>query len=443
MSKPQQQQNSIINEFRALLFCLPIIFFIIILDVADIINEATAIFLSLAIIVTVLIIHRRYQDDMAELRRKAILQEHDSRDTKESQSLLNSVMENLSDPFMLLDTRKRILMANKSAKAMFGSDIMRKDLSLYIRNQYVVNAINQVIQNGGSETVEFKSSDQIPKHYLLRIHALDTLLPINNDDRKKYIFLSIYNITALKQAEQMRVDFVANASHELRTPLAALLGFVETLQGPAKDDPAAQQRFLKIMNDEANRMTRLVEDLLSLSRIEREAHIPPEGEVDINQLLHNVCETLSLKIESKNMTTTITDDDHVGSVVADYDQLTQVFQNLIDNAVKYGHNNTNIDIRLSYHKFLKPNADRLNNVQRNHIHISITNKGQGIPPEHIPRLTERFYRVDPARSRSLGSTGLGLAIVKHIVNRHKGSLFFESNVGQDTTVNVILPKNQS
>ncbi|HEX8421753.1 MAG TPA: ATP-binding protein, partial [Sphingomonas sp.] len=227
-------------------------------------------------------------------------------------------------------------------------------------------------------------------------------------------------------AERMRVDFVANASHELRTPLASILGFIETLTDEAGEDPAVRTRFLKVMFDEARRMQRLVEDLISLSRIEAEKYRLPAEIVDLAKLIADVRAELLDVAGDRALDIAATIDPGVHGIVGDRAQLSQMLHNLIGNAMKYGRAGTPVTIRLA--------ADRPNTIR-----LSIADESEGIAPEHIPRLTERFYRVDAGRSRSLGGTGLGLAIVKHIAERHRGRLDIASRVGVGTTVSVTLP----
>lgn len=347
-------------------------------------------------------------------------------------SLFVNIIENLADPFLLIDEEKKVKIANKSAENVFGEDILNNNISNYLSDAEALSAIDQVITTGNSDTIEFITPAPRSRSLLLRIHALDE--NYDNEDEEegnKTILLTLYDITSIREAERMRVDFVANVSHELRTPLASILGFIETLQGPAKNDQSAADRFLQIMQDEASRMTRLIEDLLSLSHIEREAHIPPEEDISLIRIIGSVTETLNLRCTKKNMAININKDEEYDSIIGDRDQLTQVFQNLIDNAIKYGDDNTDIDITLK-----RTNSEY---SEDEFVQIDITNRGSGIAPEHIERLTERFYRVDTARSRSLGGTGLGLAIVKHIVQRHNGQLSFQSVVGKSTTATILLP----
>ncbi|MCC3859701.1 sensor histidine kinase [Pseudemcibacter aquimaris] len=347
-----------------------------------------------------------------------------------SPSIFVDILENLADPFLILDENKLIIMANKSATEVFGADILRQDVSDYLKDAEALNAITKAIETGSSNTIEYATPGPKSKTFLLRIHVLENE---SDDDMDpiRTLFLGIYDITSVREAERMRVDFVANVSHELRTPLASILGFVETLMGPAKEDPVAAERFLTIMRNEANRMTRLIEDLLSLSHIERDVHIPPEEKVSLVKTIENVIETLNIRLDKREITTVFNFDPDLDVIIADRDQLTQVFQNLIDNAIKYGSEKSTITVGIAKVVDVKD--------QKEYAQIEITNEGQGIAPEHIERLTERFYRVDTARSRSLGGTGLGLAIVKHIIQRHEGNLHFRSKVGEYTTAIVNLP----
>lgn len=356
--------------------------------------------------------------------------------TDDNSSLFFNIMESLPDPLLLLDKDKNIIMANHPAQKIFGRNLVSENISQYLIDDGAITAIDRAIKSGKSETVEFKAGLPMAKNYLLRIHMLEKInhqMNNRNDTDGTIIFLTIYDITSIKEAERMRVDFVANVSHELRTPLASIIGFVETLQGPAKNDAAALERFLKIMHDEANRMARLIEDLLSLSHIERDAHIPPDQNISLKRIIENVIETMDIRLKKRHMSVNFVTEFKTGNITGDRDQITQIFQNLIDNAIKYGEEETNISIELTaFHDKKSGNK---------YMEINIINKGQGIAQQHIERLTERFYRADTARSRSLGGTGLGLAIVKHILQRHKGKISFESEVGKQTKATVLLPDN--
>jgi len=250
--------------------------------------------------------------------------------------------------------------------------------------------------------------------------------------------LALHDLTAIKRIEQMRADFVANASHELRTPLAALLGFIETLRGPARDDAEAHERFLAIMQEQASRMSRLVNDLLSLSRIELDEHSKPTQNVDLGRIVEVAAETLQPLAKAKSMTIATSIEKPARAVAGEPDQLAQLVQNLLDNAVKYGRDGTSVDVSLTIPATLPAAAGATLKAGAT-VAVAVRDRGEGIGKEHLPRLTERFYRVDTARSRKLGGTGLGLAIVKHIVNRHRGALVIDSTLGEGSTFTVYLP----
>jgi two-component system phosphate regulon sensor histidine kinase PhoR len=241
------------------------------------------------------------------------------------------------------------------------------------------------------------------------------------------ILITFRDQTTTDKLAQMRADFIANASHELRTPLASLRGFVETLQGPAREDPAAREKFLNIMASQAARMTRLIDDLLSLSRVEMKVHLRPTGLVDLNEIASYVAQTLEPLAEGSNAKIEVHALDTPARIRGDREELVQVLQNLVHNALKYGREGGRVDIRLAREPG-KPNR----------VSVAVTDDGPGIAPEHLPRLTERFYRANVATSREKGGTGLGLAIVKHIVNRHRGDLRIASRVGQGSTFTVLF-----
>jgi len=235
--------------------------------------------------------------------------------------------------------------------------------------------------------------------------------------------------TRERAVERMRADFVANVSHELRTPLASLIGFIETLRGPAADDPPAQQRFLGIMGEQAARMNRLIDDLLSLSRIELIEHQVPSDTVGLHELVTRLVAGFEPRLKEQSVTLDLRLPSDLPTVIGDADQLIQVLQNLLDNAVKYGRKGGTVRLDVAAASSGRPG-----------VVMTVADQGSGIPREHLPRLTERFYRVDTSRSRAAGGTGLGLAIVKHIVNRHRGQLSIESEEGIGTTVSVWLPQ---
>ena len=245
------------------------------------------------------------------------------------------------------------------------------------------------------------------------------------------VYMLVSDRTRERALEKMRADFVANSSHELRTPLASLIGFIETLRGPAADDPEAQQRFLGIMAEQAARMQRVIGDLLSLSKIEISEHSPPKELLHLPPLLERIVAGLEPMLKAQQVRLSVSMPPELPAIPADSDQLTQVFTNLLDNALKYGKPGGEIKLSAS--------VAQDQQFPSGGIVVTVEDNGAGIAREHLPRLTERFYRVDKGRSRAVGGTGLGLAIVKHAVNRHRGRLLIDSEPGKGTIFTVWLP----
>ncbi len=368
---------------------------------------------------------------IAETAREQRERRHDLEDTM---ALNAAVLAGLPDPLILVAENRRVLRLNPAAEALLGHDLAQdlagRDLALGFRNPALLAAVDAVLEGGEQESVEFSIPGKVERAMAARVLRL----PGAARERAS-VMIALYDLTGVKQSERMRADFVANVSHELRTPLTSLIGFIETLRGPAREDAEAQDRFLKIMEEQSHRMSRLVDDLLSLSRIELQEHSAPSSRSDIEQILRSVASTLELEAARRGMRIEIAAE-NLPPAIGDRDELTQVFQNLLDNAVKYGEDNT--VIRVAARRLAKGGAGE-RRLGRAGLKISVHNEGEGIEREHIPRLTERFYRVDSRRSRRLGGTGLGLAIVKHIINRHRGVLEIESRPDAGATFSVYLP----
>ncbi|MBB4210556.1 two-component system phosphate regulon sensor histidine kinase PhoR [Rhodothalassium salexigens DSM 2132] len=347
------------------------------------------------------------------------------------------VVEGVADPLLLLSPDKEIRVANRAARQLFGDHIEGRAVALHLRDPAALEAIDEAIELGASARLEVAFSRPADRTHVVSIARVENhstaqprLLGFNEPDF--YIVVTFHDITQAKLAEQMRVDFVANASHELRTPLSSLIGFIETLESMDERDPEAQARFLSIMHSEADRMVRVIDDLLSLSRIELDRHVQPRGRVDLARLIDDVLKSQTHDAEARHMTLEADLPGDLPAVRGDRDQLFQVFQNLVRNAIKYANEGSTVTVRG------RP-LDRVPESGEPGASVQVIDRGEGIPEEHLPRLTERFYRVDTARSRRIGGTGLGLAIVKHIVTRHRGNLTIASTLGQGTTVTVSLP----
>ncbi len=333
---------------------------------------------------------------------------------------LTAVLAGIPLAALLVGPDERITEANAVAQGLLGTGMRGRHHGLILRQPDLLAAIAQALGGGAASVVRHAVPG--PSHEV--VHRV-TVTPIQGG-----ALCAFEDISEQEQMGQMRRDFVANVSHELRTPLTALLGFIETLRGPARDDAVARARFLGIMAQEAERMNRLVRDLLQLSRVEAEERVRPTERQDIAGLIWQAVHSLRPVAEASGVVFDVVGADESVMIPADPDQMTQVLTNLIENAVKYGGAGKHVAVALAREAGLRGPVVR----------ISVTDRGEGIDPIHLPRLTERFYRVDGHRSRERGGTGLGLAIVKHIINRHRGRLMIDSSPGKGSTFAVILPE---
>ena len=330
--------------------------------------------------------------------------------------LTGQLLEQLPMPVMLLDEGQRVLFANRWMEELLGPGLVRRPVIAVLRNPDVLAAIDEA-NAGGQASVPFTLPVPIERHfqaYTTRIHTDPSATA-----------LVLHDLTAIRRSEQMRADFIANVSHELRTPLAAVSGFIDTLRGHAREDEEAREKFLDIMAVEAARMRRLIDDLLSLTRIEMNEHVPPHGSIALDSVVREVAAALAPLARPERIAVEISAPSDLPPVVGQRDEMIQLFQNLIHNAIKYGREDGHIWISLAP-------SDGM-------VSVTVKDDGEGIASSAVPRLTERFYRVDVKRSREKGGTGLGLAIVKHIVNRHQGRLMIESRQGEGSSFTVLLP----
>jgi two-component system phosphate regulon sensor histidine kinase PhoR len=353
--------------------------------------------------------------------------------------VVDTVMAALPAPLIVLDRERTVVSANAAAARLLGRDSVGRDLAAALRHPDLLEAVDRVVAGADGADVEFVVGSPTERWLSAAVRPL-----AERPDSTAAALILMQDLTRAKRADQMRADFVANVSHELRTPLSSLIGFIETLRGPAIDDADARSRFLEIMQDQAERMSRLVEDLMSLSRIEMDEHTEPEAEVALVPMLQQLVEAMQLKAGSRGMRFEIDApvDQRPFRVTGDPDQLAQVFQNLIDNAVKYGREGSAVRITVRRTATVEGVVvvDAVRGAEaEDWISVGITDQGEGIEEDHIVRLTERFYRADTARSRRMGGTGLGLAIVKHVLNRHRGRLIIDSVVGRGSTFTVTLP----
>jgi two-component system phosphate regulon sensor histidine kinase PhoR len=333
------------------------------------------------------------------------------------------LVEAMPEPAILVGPDGCVAVANKPALKLLPGLKVAEPFVLALRAPDVVDARRRVMATGEAETVQWSERVPVERLFDVCVAPLATV-----EGEVVATLLTLHDLTELRRVERMRVDFIANASHELRTPLASLLGFIETLQGSARDDAKARDRFLAIMREQGRRMSRLIEDLLSLSRIEQKQHVRPETVVDLAQTVRTVVDSLSPMAAEFGVEMRLSASQPV-LATGDRDELVRVAENLIENAIKYG---------------VRPDTDRplveiVVSASEKDAILSVRDHGCGIPAEHIPRLTERFYRVDASQSRTKNGTGLGLAIVKHILTRHRGKLTITSRINHGSYFVASIP----
>ena len=341
--------------------------------------------------------------------------------------LVRSMLAAVPLPLMIVGNDQRIKSANAGAHVIFGADLEGRQVLTVIRQPALLDALEATLRDGSSNRARFLMTGAQDASYRIMTS------PISNGPEHGAL-IAFEDVTELEKAEEMRRDFVANVSHELRTPLTALLGFIETLKGAAKDDAVARERFLTIMEREAGRMNRLVSELLSLSRVEAEERMRPGERGDMAGIVRSAITALKPLAEAAQVEIELTGAEAPIHLLADPDQMAQVFSNLIENAVKYGGSGKRVTVAIT-------REPREIGLRGPAVRFDVIDRGEGIDQVHLPRLTERFYRVDAHRSREKGGTGLGLAIVKHIINRHRGRLKIDSTKGQGSRFSVILPEN--
>jgi two-component system phosphate regulon sensor histidine kinase PhoR len=344
-----------------------------------------------------------------------------------SDSSWRAVIDAMSDPAIALDSAGVVIHHNPSVADLFPRVRAGQPVTHLSRSPVLLDAVDRARTT--DERIVIQLEDRVPVER--RISAIITRLALPANTAGGPALLIVFrDISDQEKLARMRADFIANASHELRTPLASLRGFVETLQGPAREDPASRDRFLAIMATQAARMTQLIDDLLTLSRVEMRVHVPPRGIVELNELVGIVIQMLEPQAQAANTSLEVVRLDGQAEVRGDRDELIQVFQNLVHNAIKYGRPGGRVQVRVARKPAQMGYPSR--------IAVAVVDDGPGIAEMHLPRLTERFYRVNVAQSREKGGTGLGLAIAKNIVNRHRGELRIASKIGAGSTFTVIL-----
>ncbi len=339
---------------------------------------------------------------------------------------VQALISGMPDPAVLLDRVGRVLHLNAQA-AQLAPALRRGELALFaLRSPEVIAALRAAIATSQPQRANFVT--RVPIERWMDLVITPVMVPTHFGGADNCFLMTLHDQTQLRRVEEMRVDFVANASHELRTPLAALSGFIDTLQGPAREDAAARERFLGIMHAQATRMARLIDDLLSLSRVELSQHVRPSAPVDLVPILRQVIDGLEALARERQVRIETDLPNQPVVIAGETEELLRLFENLIENGLKYGASGGRVVVTLT------PASDATPEIR-----VAIRDFGPGIAPEHLPRLTERFYRADVSGSRAQGGTGLGLALVKHIATRHGGRLVIESVAGQGATFTAVFP----
>ncbi|MBI1276191.1 PAS domain-containing protein [bacterium] len=398
----------------------------------------------------------RYVDDLAQDRRveppeltlvqgleplmQSLVRMHRSYERKRQQmeAIIDEreiLVDSIPDVLIMVDSNLSIVRTNASARQLLGQNLAYRRLEDVVSNETLLRTVREAYEQGRDKEVEFYLDKSQDEYYRAKIDHFPARSPGGIA-----VIITMHNMTEIKRSEQMRADFVANASHEIRTPLASIIGFIETLQGPAKNDQKAREQFLSIMSDQSRRMSSLVNDLLSLSKIEMSANTTPTGSVNMAEVIHKVKEHLEWATKEKNMKIECNLSDNLPMVRGDENELMQVVHNLVSNAIKYGKADTPIVVSAEVTNRFPPDKHVV--MQAPVLKISVSDQSEGIAPEHIPRLTERFYRVATGSNRKVSGTGLGLAIVKHILHRHKAILDVKSIVGVGSSFSVYLPIRQ-
>jgi two-component system, OmpR family, phosphate regulon sensor histidine kinase PhoR len=342
---------------------------------------------------------------------------------------VSAIVGGMPDPAVLLDRAGRVIHLNAAA-AQLAPALRKNELAQFaLRSPEIISALREAIAT--TETRRATYLDHVPVDRWMELIIIPVSVPTLFGGTDKCMLMTFHDQTPLRRVEEMRADFVANASHELRTPLAALSGFIDTLQGPARDDAKARERFLGIMHTQATRMARLIDDLLSLSRVELSAHVRPDTLVDIVPIIRQVVDGLEPLAGERQVAIDIDLPETPAWIAGDREELLRLFENLVENALKYGASGGKVVVSL---------VAATSGEDQSEVRVLVRDFGPGIAPEHLPRLTERFYRVDVGDSRAQGGTGLGLSLVKHIVNRHRGRLVIESVLKNGATFTACFPQ---
>ena len=396
----------------------------------------TLLFLSLAVIIAIVVIlvSAKFIKAGFDARSEIRDQKQSENLNQEVQDITNEnieesneqvkIINQIDDLILIVDKFKNIKFFNNSAKKKFGENNLNKHVATLLRVPDLLQNIDLVLLKKETITMDLELSS--PSFQFFKVHLFSG--PTSYVDDPDSVVLFLKDLTDIIKAQRFKSDFVANVSHELKTPLVSIKGFLETISGHAKDDLEAQKKFIPIMLEQADRMESLIKDLLSLSKIELEEHIQPQDKVNLKEILSNVEDIHQKNLKSFEFKNNIKDDFFIKG---DHEKLIEVFSNIIDNSIKYSEKNKKIEVNCG-----QGNGKVIGDSYT----VSIKDNGIGIPTEQLPRITERFFRVDAAKSKKVGGTGLGMAIVKHIVNQHRGELEIKSEAQSGTEIKVHFSK---
>ena len=393
--------------------------FVVLYEVQHINFTALSILFIINTFVLVLFFLKKNNQNESNFKKKNTNQKVVSSKSYASEDFENQLINEIEDYILFINSFNVISTANKAAKSYYG-DIIGKNLSSFLRAPDLLDKIERCKNQRKNEHLEFEIN--LPTYGFFRL----TIVPLD----QKNVLIVIKDYTDVKKSEHLRSDFVANVSHELKTPLVSIKGFLETISNSAKDDPKAQKKFIKIMQEQADKMEILILDLMSLSRIEMQEHIQPDGKVNMKEIIAAIQSVPNKILNKKNIKINLNIEDNLNIVRGDYGKLSEVVQNIYENAIKYTRENTTITITL------KRNNTKLSSEA---VSLSIKDEGIGIAKDEIHRVTERFYRASNAKRDLIPGTGLGLAIVKHIVNQHRGELEINSRLNEGSEFTVHLP----
>lgn len=393
--------------------------FVVLYEVQHINFTALSILFIINTFVLVLFFLKKNNQNESNFKKKNTNQKVVSSKSYASEDFENQLINEIEDYILFINSFNVISTANKAAKSYYG-DIIGKNLSSFLRAPDLLDKIERCKNQRKNEHLEFEIN--LPTYGFFRL----TIVPLD----QKNVLIVIKDYTDVKKSEHLRSDFVANVSHELKTPLVSIKGFLETISNSAKDDPKAQKKFIKIMQEQADKMEILILDLMSLSRIEMQEHIQPDGKVNMKEIIAAIQSVPNKILNKKNIKINLNIEDNLDIVRGDYGKLSELVQNIYENAIKYTRENTTITITL------KRNNTKLSSEA---VSLSIKDEGIGIAKDEIHRVTERFYRASNAKRDLIPGTGLGLAIVKHIVNQHRGELEINSRLNEGSEFTVHLP----